>query len=437
MSSFDFQPLTRADLPLLHRWLNEPHVARWFGGRSLADIEDEYGGYIDGKEPIYPFLAVLDGRAIGMMNWEHFGDYPAMAALYGVTDPDATNCDVLIGERELAHRGLGPAMVRAFLEQVVFAQPRPTCSIIDPHTENASAIRAYEKAGYRFLRVAPDDGDGKAVYLMELRRQDLGRGPEAGAYIRPARSTELTIASEIDDDATEAYAKIGISVWLPHDHPFAEDEEARWAAAQADGHLLFACAADGTPVGFAAFGLVDGRPYLHQISVRCSAARQGVGTLLMERVKRWSLAAGELWLTTYGHVAFNRPWYERIGFGCVDAALAGPELAAIVAKEAAALPDASARVLMRYVHTGTRDACVGSSDRWRRRCRTAACAQPGPHVAQHDDEEGEHAEYADPLTDRHGSDHHQRPRIEHRPRGEGDRYQPHHTRSQDQPAIVE
>lgn len=350
MSTFQFRPLTHADLPLLHRWLSEPHVVRWFGERSLADLEQEYGGYIDGAEPIYPYVAVYEGRDVGMMNWEHFGDFPEMASLYGVTDPDATNCDVLIGERDLTHRGLGPAMIRAFLEQIVFARPRPTCSIIDPHTDNAAAIRAYEKAGYRFLRVAPDDGDGKAVYLMELRREDLGRGSEAGVYLRAGRPSELATARDIDDDATNAYADVGLEVWLPHDHPFARDEEARWSAALTEGHLLFACAPDGTPLGFAAFGLVDGKPYLHQISVRCSAARKGAGTLLMERVKRWSLAAGELWLTTYGHVVFNRPWYERLGFRCADAGLAGPELRAIVAKEKAALPDADSRLLMRYQH---------------------------------------------------------------------------------------
>lgn len=345
---FEFRPLTRADLPLLGRWLREPHVSRWFGERAQSEVDEEYGGYIDGAEPIYPFIVVYQGRDIGMMNWERFADFAELAALYGVSDPDATNCDVLIGERELSHRGLGPAMIRAFLENVVFADPRTTSSIIDPHTENAAAIRAYEKAGYRFLRVAPDDGEGKAVYLMELRRDELTSPPAAGVYLRPGRPGELAIARSIDDDATDAYVKVGIQVLLPHDHPFALDEEARWTAALAEGRLLFACAPDGTPLGFAEFGLVDGRPYLHQISVRCSAARQGVGALLMERVKRWSTAAGEVWLTTYGHVAFNRPWYERLGFECVDPALAGPELRAIVEKERAALPAPDARVLMRF-----------------------------------------------------------------------------------------
>jgi len=72
------------------------------------------------------------------------------------------------------------------------------------------------------------------------------------------------------------------------------------------------------------------------------------GSLLMERIKRWALAADELWPTSYGHVVPNRPWYERLGFRCADPELAGPELQAIIAKERAALPEAGSRVVMRY-----------------------------------------------------------------------------------------
>lgn len=52
-----------------------------------------------------------------------------------------------------------------------------------------------------------------------------------------------------------------------------------------------------------------------------------------------------MWLTTYDHVAWNRPWYEREGFRVVSPDAAGPELRAILDAEGA-LPDPQHRVLM-------------------------------------------------------------------------------------------
>lgn len=185
------------------------------------------------------------------------------------------------------------------------------------------------------------------------RRPESAAPSSGGPFLRPARPDELALARAIDDDAVGAYDAIGIPLLLPHDHPFARYEEARWAAALAEGNLLFACTADGTPQGFAACGLVGGRPFLHQISVRTGAARQGLGSLLIERVKRWAIGAArphppELWLTTYDHVAFNRPWYQRLGFEVVPEAEAGPEMRAIAEKEREALPAPEQRVLMRW-----------------------------------------------------------------------------------------
>ena len=170
-----FRPLTRADLPQLHAWCNAPHAARWYGQRKgdLAAIEEEYVPTIEGRVPIAAYIVLYAGRPIGMMEWMRFGDFPEAMPLYGVTDPNIVNCDVLIGEPDMAHRGLGTPMIRRFLRELVFVDPRFELCIIDPEVPNKSAIRAYEKAGFRHVRTMPDDGDGKPIYLMELRRSEL------------------------------------------------------------------------------------------------------------------------------------------------------------------------------------------------------------------------------------------------------------------------
>jgi GNAT superfamily N-acetyltransferase len=280
-------------------------------------------------------------------------DWPEGRTLYGITQPGVANCDVLLGEPDAAHRGLGPEVVRALLERHIFADARVTSCVIDPHVGNAIAIRAYEKVGFRFLHVAPDDGDGRAVYLMELRREDFVSPPPSSAvWLRPARPGELSVAVDIDDDASRMFAdaNTGIALERADQHPFAHAERRRWADAAADNALLFACRGTGDPVGFSVVNLLDGRPHLDQVSVRRSAMRQGIGRALVDRAIRWSTREGELWLTTYDQIPWNRPWYERLGFERVAESEHGPELRRTLAAERAALPAPAQRIALRYRH---------------------------------------------------------------------------------------
>ncbi len=168
---FEFRPLTLDDVPRLHAWFNAPHAKPWFGERgTLEEITAEYRDYLEGREQIHPFVVHYENRPMGLMQWCRLGDFPDVQGFYFVEDPDAANCDVIIGEAVLAHRGLGAPMIRRFLQEIVFADARVTTCIIDPERENAIAIRAYEKAGFRFLRDVEDDGEGKPVKLLELTR---------------------------------------------------------------------------------------------------------------------------------------------------------------------------------------------------------------------------------------------------------------------------
>ena len=157
---------------MLHRWFHAPHARRWFAARgaTVADVTEEYG--LDGSVPIHVYIVSMDGVPIGMVQWLRFGDFDWLMKDYDVTDPQAVNCDVLIGEPAATHRGLGPPMILRFLREIVFEDPTLTTCIIDPEVENAIAIRVYEKAGFRFVREVNDDR-GAAVHRMELGRAAL------------------------------------------------------------------------------------------------------------------------------------------------------------------------------------------------------------------------------------------------------------------------
>ena len=59
---FRFRPLARADLPLVHDWINRPHVAEWWDDqRDLESVLRTFGD----SAMIRMFLVYLDQDAIG------------------------------------------------------------------------------------------------------------------------------------------------------------------------------------------------------------------------------------------------------------------------------------------------------------------------------------------------------------------------------------
>lgn len=163
--------------------------------------------------------------------------------------------------------------------------------------------------------------------------------------LRLARAGELDALVGIDDAASELYVRAGLVLSLGADHPFVLAESARWA--QAIERELAHVAVDSNDVllGFMTLGFVDDAPYLDQISVHPRAMRRGVGAALMQRAFTWS---GErpLWLTTYSHLPWNQPYYERHGFTLVPEHDCGPELKRILELQRTALPDPERRVAM-------------------------------------------------------------------------------------------
>lgn len=167
--------------------------------------------------------------------------------------------------------------------------------------------------------------------------------------LRHAQPEEIEVLVAIDDDAGRLYAEAGLPIEIAPDHPFVVAEQARWRQAAGRGHVFLAVDAAGRGIGFAALGWVDGEPYLEQLSVRLDAMRRGLGRRLLRRAIDCAAQQGgaSLWLTTYGHLPFNRAFYEREGFVVVPEADWGPDVARHVADQRRCLPDPEQRIAMR------------------------------------------------------------------------------------------
>lgn len=169
-----FRPLTTGDLPTLHRWLNNPRVRHWYGGRpqSLDEVVAHYAPRTLATAAIHPYLILHRGVPIGYIQWYMLADDPEYAALVD-DSAGAAALDVLIGEDASALRGLGATSIRAFLRAVIFAAPGTTVCFIDPHPENRIAIRAYTRAGFRPLRRIDPTPPAEPCLLMRIERAEL------------------------------------------------------------------------------------------------------------------------------------------------------------------------------------------------------------------------------------------------------------------------
>ncbi len=162
-----FRSLGPVDLPRLHEWLTRPHVAEWWQPTpTFAELEEEFAEHFAGVSGVKPYFTIVDGSPIGYIQ-----SYTAMGSGGGwwpdEQDPGVRGIDQFLANAEDLGRGLGSAMVRAFVDQL-FADPEVTRVQTDPSPENHRAIRAYEKAGFRALREV-DTPDGRALLMVRER----------------------------------------------------------------------------------------------------------------------------------------------------------------------------------------------------------------------------------------------------------------------------
>lgn len=171
--------------------------------------------------------------------------------------------------------------------------------------------------------------------------------------VRVARADELEILCDIDRDASRLFDQVGLELTPENSLEFAAAERSRWLKCLQSGTTFVASGQSGEPVGFAALRMLDEQPYLEQLSVRMGAMRNGIGTALLNAAERLTAETQTrtLWLTTYRHLPWNAPFYERAGFVIVPAAECGREMLSELALQRRLLPEPGKRVAMRKVVT--------------------------------------------------------------------------------------
>src|ERR671916_1941078 len=151
------RPLRTDDVERVAEIQAEPSVARWWGSPNKAQLHRQANGSDDDKA-----LAI-----------EREGDLVGLIRYHEENEPDFRHAgiDVFLAER-VQGQTLGPDAVRTLARYLIDNREHHRLTI-DPATDNAAAIRAYEKVGFRTVGVMRryERGPGGAFHdglLMDM-----------------------------------------------------------------------------------------------------------------------------------------------------------------------------------------------------------------------------------------------------------------------------
>jgi aminoglycoside 6'-N-acetyltransferase len=156
--AYQSRPMAHADLPLVQRWLEMPHVSQWWGDarEQFMLIESDLSHPAMGQ-----FIVETNRRPFAYLQCYDPAVWPEGGC--GVQPTGARGIDQFIGERDMVEHRHGSAFVRMFIDGLLTTgAPRV---LTDPDPANARAIRAYEKAGLRKERVVHTP-DGPALLMV-------------------------------------------------------------------------------------------------------------------------------------------------------------------------------------------------------------------------------------------------------------------------------
>jgi aminoglycoside 6'-N-acetyltransferase len=165
-----FKPLNESHFPLLLKWLESPHVKKWWDQDVTYTIElvrEKYSSYVKGyklegsaQKPIQAFIIYSDQNPVGYIQIYNAYDFPRSKPLLGLPE-NLGAFDIFIGEAAALQQGLGS---KAILEFLRLHGNQYSYIFADPDINNLSAIKCYEKAGFKMVS---EQQDTKEVWMLK------------------------------------------------------------------------------------------------------------------------------------------------------------------------------------------------------------------------------------------------------------------------------
>jgi aminoglycoside 6'-N-acetyltransferase len=163
LGDISIRPATGGDWDLIRRWLRLPEVQRWWG--TAASTEAEVRLVMETPSAMARLITaggipIGYGHAIDALHWG--------SGLPEAMQPGTWDIDVFVAAADWRGRGAGRRAVELIADEVFTTTLAPAVSVFTS-IRNERAVRAYEKAGFRWVRIHDDPIQGPSWMLVKER----------------------------------------------------------------------------------------------------------------------------------------------------------------------------------------------------------------------------------------------------------------------------
>ncbi len=157
------RPATPEDRFRIRRWLTEPEIAAWWGNAASAEAEINLAM---ASEAAICRIIECDSAPIGYAHAVEIG-------LWGAERPEdlapgTWDIDLFVASPEHRGRGVG-ATALALLADEVFATTLAVACASIVSVRDEAAVRAYERAGFRWRQIWHDPLSGPSWLMLKER----------------------------------------------------------------------------------------------------------------------------------------------------------------------------------------------------------------------------------------------------------------------------
>ena len=194
-----FEPLNESHFSLLFKWVETPHVKRWWDSDvnwTMELIRKKSESYVNGfkvlhlkdgqtiTKPIRALIIKHDETPVGYIQYYNKHDFPSHHGYDSIELPEScAGIDMYIGEPEYLGRGIASMALNQLIKQEIF--PKYRYAFVDPELNNEGAIKAYGRAGFKPIRSFSKEG-----VLWMLRSSDVSESQSTDIILCQLSSIE-------------------------------------------------------------------------------------------------------------------------------------------------------------------------------------------------------------------------------------------------------